>query len=125
VLRDHRHPLTPADAHGVERGGLAPGQLGDAGVGQLAERRRRLVGLVDHADALAVDVGGAVEVVADGEVDLHGWSSWVAGWIDVAWRRRWPPRALWVHADVVGNTDVDPERGTGVRRAGERGVIGR
>jgi hypothetical protein len=42
---------------------------------QGAEAVGRLVGLVDDADALAVDVLGAVEQVEDVERDLHGRSA--------------------------------------------------
>ena len=52
---------------------LPAGQVADLGVG---ERRPSdgggLVGLVDDADAVAVDLHGAVEEVGDAERDDHG-----------------------------------------------------
>ena len=54
VVADDRDPLADADAELVELRGLPPGQRADLGVGELAQGRRRLVGLVDHAGALAV-----------------------------------------------------------------------
>lgn len=43
----------------------------DVSVGQLLERRGRLVGLIDDPDPVPVDRFGAVQVVPDGERYLH------------------------------------------------------
>jgi hypothetical protein len=72
VVGHDRHPLTPADPQAVERRRLGACQLGDAGVGQLSPRRRRLIGLVDHAHAVGVDERGALEVVGDRQRNSHG-----------------------------------------------------
>ena len=71
VLRQHRHPLAPPDAALVEVGGLGPGQLLGASVGDRAQPAARRVGLVDDPDAVAVDEGRAVEVAADGHGGAH------------------------------------------------------
>ena len=47
---------------------------GHLAVGELAEGRRRLVRLVDDADAVAVDQLGAVEEVAGGQGHAHAGS---------------------------------------------------
>ena len=61
-----------ADAPLVEAGGLGPGQLPHPAVGDVAEPAAGGVGLVDDADAVAVDERGPVEVPADGERSAHG-----------------------------------------------------
>ena len=72
VLADHRHPVTEADAEAVEVRRLPAGQVADLGIGQVAERGGRLVGLVDHTGALAVHLHGTVDEVGDAERDEHG-----------------------------------------------------
>ena len=59
------------DAQGVEPGGLGPGPLGHLAIGERAPGRGRLVGLVDHADAVRVDQLGPSEEVGDGQRYLH------------------------------------------------------
>ena len=71
VLRDDRHPLAGTDAEGVEAGGHGPGVLGDLPPCHASPAVGRLVGLVDHADAVAVDVLGAIEEVEDVELGFH------------------------------------------------------
>ena len=67
VLRDDRHPLAGTDTEGVEAGGHGPGGLGDVPPGQPPPAVGGLVRLVDHTDAVAVDVLGAIEEVEDVE----------------------------------------------------------
>ena len=64
-----RSPRT--DAEGVEAGGHRPGVLGDLPPRHPSPAVGGLVGFVDDADAVAVDVLGAVEEVEDVERDLH------------------------------------------------------
>ena len=71
VLREHRDPLAAADAPLVEVGGLGPGQLLGAPVGDPPQPAARCVGLVDDPDAVAVDEGRSVEVAADGHGGAH------------------------------------------------------
>ena len=71
VLRHDRDAAAGAHAKRLQPGGEGPGAARDVPVGQLAERRRWLVGLVDDADPVAVDERCAVEVVPDGERYLH------------------------------------------------------
>ena len=71
VVGDDGDTLAATDAEGVEAGGQRPGVLGDLPPGQLAPAVGGLVGLVDDADAVAVDVLGAIEEVEDVERDLH------------------------------------------------------
>ena len=72
VVRDVGDPVTDADAELVELGSLGPGELAHAGVGQVTERRRRLVGLVDDADAVGVHRQGTVQEVGGRERHDHG-----------------------------------------------------
>ena len=71
VVRDDRDPLAATDAEGVEAGGHRPGVLGDLPPRHPSPAVGGLVGFVDDADAVAVDVLGAVEEVEDVERDLH------------------------------------------------------
>ena len=71
VLRDDRHALAGSDAEGVEAGGHGPGVFGDLPPRQSPPAVGGLVRLVDHTDAVAVDVLGAIEEVEDVERSLH------------------------------------------------------
>jgi hypothetical protein len=71
VVTHDRDPVADADAELVELGGLPAGQRADLGVGELSQRRRGLVGLVDDAGALAVDPDGPVDEVGDAERNDH------------------------------------------------------
>jgi CheY-like chemotaxis protein len=71
VVRHDRDALAEADAERVEPGRLGPRQRGEPGVAQVAERRGRLLRLVEHAHPLAVDLLGAVEEVDHREGDEH------------------------------------------------------
>ncbi len=71
VLRDDGDTLAEADAERVEAGGQGSHPHGDFSPGQLAPARRRLVGFVDDADAVAERGLGAVEEVEDVERGLH------------------------------------------------------
>ena len=55
----------------VEPGGLRPGQLGHPAVGQRPERRCRLVRLVEHADAVAIDERRPLDLVPYGQRNMH------------------------------------------------------
>ena len=70
-MADHGDPVPEADAELVEVGGLPLREVADLGVGEVAEGRRGLVGLVDDAHALAVHLDGAVDEVRDAEGDVH------------------------------------------------------
>ena len=70
-MADVGHSLADADAQLVELGGLRPGEFADPGIGQLAQGRRRLVGLVDDAYSLGVDRERAGQEVVGGERDNH------------------------------------------------------
>ena len=72
VLRDDRDPLAEADAEGVEPRSHRSGADGDLAPGERAPARRRLIGLVDDADAVAEDELGAVQEVEDVERRFHG-----------------------------------------------------
>ncbi len=72
VVRDVGDPVAEPDPELVQLGGLRPGQLAHPGVGELAERARRLLRLVHDAGALGVDGQRAVEEVVDGERHDHG-----------------------------------------------------
>ena len=71
VVRHHRHPLPHPDPEGVERGGLGASPLGHLAVGQRAPGGRRLIGLVDDPDPVAVDQLGPVQEVVDRQGHLH------------------------------------------------------
>jgi len=73
-VADDRHPLALADAELVEPGLHGPAAAGHFAVGQLTQRRRGLLGLVDDADPVSVDQLAAVEEVATGERDAHAGS---------------------------------------------------
>ena len=73
-MADDRHPLALADAELVEPGLQRPAAAGDLAVAHLAQRRRRLVRLVDDADPVAVDEFGPVEEVAGGQRHAHAGS---------------------------------------------------
>jgi hypothetical protein len=88
VVGDDGDSFAAPNAEGVEAGGQRPGVLGDLPPRQLSPAGGGLVGFVDHADPVAVDVLGAVEEVEDVERDLHR-SSWMVGdlllggcWVD-------------------------------------------
>ena len=70
-MADHCDPVTDPDPELVEVCRLSAGQVADLPVGQVAERRRGLVGLVDHAGAVAVHLHGTVDEVGDAERDEH------------------------------------------------------
>ena len=72
VVRDHRDAVADLEAELVEPGRLPTGQRRQLGVREVAQRGRRLVRLVDHADPVAVDGPGAVDEVRDAERDEHG-----------------------------------------------------
>ena len=78
-MRHDGHALAASDAEGVEAGGHRPGCVGDLPPRQLAPAVGGLVGFVDDADAVAVDVLGAVEEVEDVEGDVHHSTPRVAG----------------------------------------------
>ena len=64
---------SPAATPSASRpGGLGPGEARDLGPGELAERFRGLVGLVDDADAIAVDELGPLDEVEHGQRYTHG-----------------------------------------------------
>ena len=71
IGRHDRDALTHADPEVVQGGGLGARELTHAAVGQLAERRRGLVGLVDDADPVAVHECGALQEVVDRQRHLH------------------------------------------------------
>ena len=70
-MRHDRHPLALGHPQLVEPGGLGGGQLVEPPVGQARQRCGRLIGLVDHGQAIAIDEPGPIEVVPDGQRDLH------------------------------------------------------
>ena len=70
-MRDDRDPVADLDAELVELGRLTSGQRGDLRVGQVAQGRRGLVGLVDDPDPLAVDDARAVQEVGHAEGHEH------------------------------------------------------
>src|SRR3546814_5073634 len=61
------------------RSGLALGARGDLPIGHLTVRAGRLVWLIDHTDAVAIDARGAVDEVGDLELDEHVHSLTTAG----------------------------------------------
>jgi hypothetical protein len=73
-VTDDRDPLALADAELVEPGLQGPSAAGDLAVAHLAQRRRRLVGLIDDADPVGVDELGPVEEVAGGQGHAHAGS---------------------------------------------------
>ena len=72
VVREIGDPLAEPDAELVELRRLGPRELAHPRVGQVAERLRGLVGLVDDADAIGVHGQGAVEKVGGRERHDHG-----------------------------------------------------
>ena len=71
IRRDDRDSLADADPEVVQGGGLGARELAHAPVGQLSERRGRLVGLVDDADPVAVHECGALQEVVDRQRHPH------------------------------------------------------
>ena len=71
VVRHDRDPFAGTDPESVEAGGHRSGVLGDLSPCHPPPAVGGLVGLVDDADAVAVDVLGTVEEVEDVERDLH------------------------------------------------------
>ena len=72
VLRDDGDPAADRHAEFVEPAACARAFAAICAVGELTQRRRGLVGLVDDGDAVGIDVLGAVEEVADGQRVVHG-----------------------------------------------------
>ncbi|UUZ58613.1 hypothetical protein [Nocardioides sp. B-3] len=70
-MGDHGDPVTHLEAELVELGRLPLGQRGHLGIREVAERRRGLVGLVDHPHPLAVDDTRPIEEVSDREGHEH------------------------------------------------------
>src|SRR5439155_5563460 len=71
VGRDDRHPFAPAHAEAVEGGSLCPGPFVDLVPGQRAQRTAGVVGLVDDADPVAIDVIGPLQKVTNCKRHAH------------------------------------------------------
>ena len=71
-MADNGHPFAGCDSQCVEACGDLSGPVGDVRVGECAPGRCGLVGLVDDADSVGVDLLGASEEIVDGQGDMHG-----------------------------------------------------
>ena len=61
----------------IQPGGLGAGVRRHLAVGEFAQTRRGLIGLVDDGDPVGIDLLGAVEEVANGQRVVHGSTSGV------------------------------------------------
>jgi hypothetical protein len=75
VVADDGYPVADPDAQLIEPRRLPSGEGSYVGVGQLAQRWRRLVRLVHDPDASSVDLDGSIDEVRNAERDVHD-ASW-------------------------------------------------
>ncbi len=70
-MADDRDALALADPEGVEPGRLRAGPERHLTIRARSPTGGRLIGLVDEADPVGVDLGGATQEIVDRERDFH------------------------------------------------------